>query len=383
MTRSSSTALIVQGYIPKYRVEFFNQLRERGAERSIRAVVAAGSANRSDRSREDETTSAADYQLATRRLGYGSKGLLIHSLNEVLIRESPQFIIIEQALKNWEMWRFLVPRHGKALRVGLWGQGGNYSRPANHLEQGLKSWLTNKADWFFAYTEGGAGQVARSGFPRKRITALQNSSDTVGLRADTEGIAEWEVEAFRDRHGLVAGQVGLFLGGVDERKGMPFLLEAAQAVACRVRDFKLVVGGSGDQVPLVQDQVSMGAPVCYLGRVDGREKALALAAADIVMVPEWVGLVAVDALCAGRPIATTKHPSHSPEFEYLEDGVTAVVSEHEVTTYAASIASLIEDPQRLARMKRDCGLRGSKFSVESMADNFVQGILEWRDATRR
>jgi glycosyltransferase involved in cell wall biosynthesis len=81
--------------------------------------------------------------------------------------------------------------------------------------------------------------------------------------------------------------------------------------------------------------------VRILGRLDGRAQALALRCADVLAVPEWIGLVAVDSLVAGVPLVSTDHPSHSPERDYLADGVTSVFSAHRVDDYADALAACL------------------------------------------
>lgn len=381
VTEMDYRLLIVQPYIPTYRVPFFKRLREEAARQGIAVTVASAEARGANASRSDDrSASVADCVLRERRVGVGSKTLLVRSLRDVVQRERPDLIVVEQAIKNLESWPLLVRPTLGGSRVALWGQGRSYSTDASRVERSVKRWLTNRADWFFAYTQTGAQHVIEGGFPAERTTVLWNSTDTTALKAEIADLTAADLRGYRERHGLIEGQVGLFLGGVDERKGIPFLLDAVEAVAQRMDGFTLLVGGSGTQAAMVQERVDAGAPVRYLGRVDGREKALALAVADVVMVPEWVGLVAVDALASGTPVVTTRHPSHSPEFEYLDSGMTAIVVEHDVLSYADAVADLLADEARLARMSASCRDRGEMLSIESMAQRFVDGVVSWRDS---
>ena len=51
--------------------------------------------------------------------------------------------------------------------------------------------------------------------------------------------------------------------------------------------------------------------VRLIGRADGEALARLSTVVDIVMIPGRVGLVAVDALALGLPIATTTYPVHA------------------------------------------------------------------------
>jgi glycosyltransferase involved in cell wall biosynthesis len=211
---------------------------------------------------------------------------------------------------------------------------------------------------------------------------LNKTIDTDALRRDLDSISDDEVAAYSRAQGLTPGRTALFLGGVDRAKGIGFLLEAAVAAEKRVPGFVLLVGGAGAQLDDVRAAQRAGAPVRVLGRLDGRAKALALRSADVLAIPEWIGLVAVDSLVASRPIVSTKHPSHSPEHEYLEAGVTAVFAPHDPRAYANTLTDLMVDAKRLLAMRDACTLAAPRYSLDHMVDSFVEGVVAWDEIRR-
>jgi glycosyltransferase involved in cell wall biosynthesis len=188
------------------------------------------------------------------------------------------------------------------------------------------------------------------------------------------------VHEFNSGLDLVPGRTALFLGGVDAAKGIPFLLDAADLTSAHLPGFTLLVAGDGDLVPLVVDRQRAGGPVRYLGRLIGDAKALALRAADVLTIPQGVGLVAVDSLAAGRPIVTTSSAGHGPEFEYLDPGRTCVVSAPSVPAFAAALEGLLGDSHRLTSMQGAALGDAPEHSLERMVDAFVDGVTAWRDA---
>jgi glycosyltransferase involved in cell wall biosynthesis len=186
-----------------------------------------------------------------------------------------------------------------------------------------------------------------------------------------------DTNAFRSRLNLKPGKTALFIGGVDARKGIDFLMESAWEIERQLPGFVLLVAGAGAQAEVVEGVQRSGGPVRYLGRVDGDAKALAIAAADLFMIPEWIGLVAVDSLVSGRPIVTTRHDSHSPEFEYLRADSNAVVTEHEIAAYCAGVIALLRDPS----LREQLGTQGQydslELTMERLVGNYVMGILRW------
>lgn len=372
--------LIVQPYVPSYRAPFFSVVKQLLADRGIQGAVAAAPASGSNAARNDDrTTSCADFLLHEKQWSIGSRSILFRSLSRTVFSFQPGLVVVEQAMKNLESLPLLLRSWGSHNpSVAMWGQGRSYSTKQNVMMARMKQGLTRRADWFFSYTPLGADYVVAHGFPRDRTTVLWNSIDTTALQADLSAVTSAELDLFRSVHGLKRGHTGLFLGGIDERKGMSFLMESAHEIAAAAPDFRLLVGGSGQMESAVVREVASGGPVRFLGRLDGREKALALAAADFLMIPEWIGLVAVDSLASGKPMVSTQHDSHSPEFEYLVEGETLVLSGHEPSEYASAVLALMSDPERLAHMSFQGRLQAENLSIERMAENFVSGVLAWR-----
>lgn len=373
--------LIVQPYVPGYRVPLFAEMKKKLAARGIELAIAAAEPLDIQRQRgDDHTTVSADYRIRSRQFSIGQRTLLWRDLAPTLQGYDPDLLIVEQAIKNLEAWRPLIShRFGGRTRVAMWGQGRSYSTKQSRVEAGLKQWLTRRASWFFAYTPAGAQYVVSRGFPADRVTVLWNSSDTESLRRDMGSLTSGDVDRFRSAWNLARGKTSLFLGGVDQRKGISFLLESARLVAKAVPGFTLLIAGAGDMSDFVEREAAAGSPVRSLGRIEGREKALALAASDILMIPEWVGLVAVDALTANKLLVTTNHPSHSPEIDYLTLGVNALMTPHDSHAYSQAVIRCLNSQNPVLQEVLTAKASLPDLSIASMAANFVDGIEAWRE----
>lgn len=382
MTVNTSAAtptrlLIVQPYIPAYRVPLFREMRKLLTEHGIEMSIAAGAPAGAQVSRgDDETPAHSDFLLDEKRIKFAGRQLLYRNLSNAMKSCEPDLVVVEQAIKNVENWSLTIrPRQARHPRVAMWGQGRSYSTQQSALEVRAKRWLTRRVDWFFAYTQSGADYVVETGFPPGRVTVLNNSTDTTALKRDLLRVTADEVSFYQAKHGLTPGRTALFIGGVDERKGIRFLIEAAVLVARELPGFKLLIAGSGDLAAMVAREQANGAPIAYLSRVEGETKALAMAASDIMMVPEWVGLVAVDAIAAGLPLVTTHHYSHSPEIEYLRHGSTALFTEHDVASYASGVCAALTQRAKLFDFQESAV--GGYLSTEAMAARFTEGIMMW------
>ena len=369
--------LVVQPYIPEYRAPLFSYLRTGLLEIGFELHVALGRAGSEQQLRQDATLDGLAHQLEQRDLAIGSRGFRYRRVQGLIEELQPDLLIVEQAIKNLESWPLLLSRSRTKPLVGVWGQGGYYSHTPSSLSKRLKSLMNRRAQWFFAYTDEGSKFVVDHGFPQDRVTTLNNSTDTLELRQDLAQISPQELRDMRSRYGLIEGKTALFMGGVDPRKGVEFLIETARRVGSIDSEFQLLVVGDGSDVGRVKQAQAMGMPIHYLGRASGAAKAEVLAMSDFLLIPEWVGLVATDALAAGRPVVTTDHSSHAPEIAYLVDGTCRLTTLHDVKAYSDAVVELMNNPDRLRQMQASSRMEGDSYSIQSMGDRFIAGIHEW------
>lgn len=368
--------LIVPPYLPEYRVTFFEHLTARMQDRGVAVTVAHGSPTGPLAQRRDTGALPGALVLPQRAFRVGGRTLLWRDLGALARRCDA--VVLEQALRNLEAYPLLARTR---LRGGpafcLWGHGGTYTHRQNAAERAVKDAFTRSADWFFAYTEGGARYAVRAGVPAQRVTVVRNSVDTTALQTALDRITPQQVEDFRAQHGLTAGRSAFFMGGLDSPKRIPFLLRAAELTARRLPGFRLLVAGDGAHRRLVEEAAARpGTPVVHLGPVqDARRKALLGAACDVLLMPGAVGLIAVDALALATPVVTTPDAAHGPEFEYLEDGRNARVVTGDASDFADATASLLSERACLEALRGACRQDAVHYSGEAMSGRFAEGLL--------
>ena len=373
---------MVHPFMAAYRVPLVNEVGRRIQELGGQLVFAESTPSPGLRGRGDVRTSDYGQQVPTRWLSLRDHHVSVRSLGPLVKELAPELIVVEQALHSVETYTLLARSLRSEAEVGMWGHGRSYSTPQSATMAEAKQWLTRRTKWFFAYTQAGADHVVAGGFPRVRTTVLNNTFDTEALRSDIAAVTPLEVRDFLEGLDCQPGRTALFIGGVDKLKGIDFLLESTRLAAAQLPGFVLLVAGEGDQSADVRAAQAAGLAVRHLGRLDGREKALALASAEIVANPEQIGLVAVDSLTAGRPIVSTRHPFHGPEYEYLQDGYTCLYAEHTPVEYAKSLVGLLADSGRLRAMQEACKAESKKYSIDLMADRFIEGLLAWDEMRR-
>jgi glycosyltransferase involved in cell wall biosynthesis len=216
-----------------------------------------------------------------------------------------------------------------------------------------------------------------AGFPRERITVVNNAIDTTEMRRQVASVPE-EVRS-RLRGELFGADVadalvGLYCGRLYHLRRIPFLLAACDAIHARTPAFRMVVVGVGPDADMVRAFAESRPWFRYVGEKYAADLAPYLRAADLFLMPGMLGLNILDAFAAGLPVFTTDCGIHSPEVEYLEKGVNGVMTAPEVEPYAAAILDVIERRSLLTQMKTGALRTSERFSAPAMARAFADGI---------
>lgn len=262
-------------------------------------------------------------------------------------------------------------------KVAFFGHGRNFqSTNIGGLKEKFKRFWIDKVDWWFAYTERSADIVATAGFPRERITVFNNAIDTSTIRSELASISETDRAALRARFGG-SENIGVYIGGLYHHKRIPFLIEAAKAVRRLVPDFQLLVVGGGIDGPIVQAAAAEHHWIHALGPKFGREKTLIASLGRVFLMPGLVGLGVLDSFAYGAPMVTTELSYHSPEIDYLKDGVNGVlVAESDsVEAYASAVARVLTDADWRAMLRAGGEEALETYTVENMADRFAEGVM--------
>ncbi len=166
-----------------------------------------------------------------------------------------------------------------------------------------------------------------------------------------------------------------FIGQAVERKGLPVLLRAFEALRDHVGVELIVVGADRDEVePLLLDG-DQGIKV--LGKVSDAEKLQALASADLLVAPslggESFGMVLTEAFAAGTPVVASDIPGYR---DVVRDGVDGVlVPRGDATALAETLRDLAVAPERRAAMAVEARAHAHRYAWPTVAGE-VLGAYE-------
>jgi len=374
LTRS---LIIVQPYVPSYRVPFFEALRADLERHQIVCTVTTGDISNGTAARGDGTSECWMTPVPTKSLKIAGRALELGGTMPAW-RHADGVILGSQG-SSLDVYRALWWGHtsSSAPKVGLWGHIRDYVNEANPLDRALEKWQLRRADHVFAYTASG-GEYARSvGVASGRVTTVMNSVDTSDLENAVAQTSETERLAFADRMNIVDGRALSYIGGLDGSKRIDFLSAALEHLWALAPDVKILIAGRGEHEHLL-DAASARGQAIKLGYADAKTKALMAGTSAAMLMPGRIGLVAVDSMVLGLPVLTTPYPFHAPEAEYLTEGVNMITT--------------IDDPMKYAEAMRRIADSSPKFAIahnspiptlSNMVGNYSRGVLTMMNSSRR
>jgi phosphatidylinositol alpha-mannosyltransferase len=176
----------------------------------------------------------------------------------------------------------------------------------------------------------------------------------------------------------------LFVGRLEERKGLIHLLKAYHRLRKRHVDARLLVVGAGPKLREYRRYVGLRGirDVEFLGRVTDEEKARYFASADVFCAPatgqESFGIVLLEAMAAGVPIVASDIHGYK---QVVQRGVQGLLVEpRKPRALAAALYTLALDPEMRDRMGEAGRARAPEFSWERVTEQVIDFYREVRTA---
>jgi phosphatidylinositol alpha-mannosyltransferase len=157
-----------------------------------------------------------------------------------------------------------------------------------------------------------------------------------------------------------------FVGQAVERKGLPVLLRAFEALRQEVPAELIVIGSTAEELaPLLVETDGVTA----LGRVDDAAKEAALRAADLLCAPslggESFGMVLTEAFAAGTPVVASDIAGYRDVVTDGRDGL--LVPRGDATVLAETLRDLANDPARVHALAAHAGASAERYTWPRIA----------------
>jgi phosphatidylinositol alpha-mannosyltransferase len=180
----------------------------------------------------------------------------------------------------------------------------------------------------------------------------------------------------------------LFVGRLEKRKGLRFLLRAWPMVLARQPEARLVVVGRGRPLEgykrFAARQGWSESDVTFAGYVAAEDLPRYYQACDVFCAPntgqESFGIVLLEAMAAGAPIAASDIPGYRDVLSHGKEGL--LVERQNPAALADRLCQMLGNPEMRAHMRRAGQQKAQNFDwprVASQVLEYYEEVLERRE----
>lgn len=194
---------------------------------------------------------------------------------------------------------------------------------------------------FHAISESTRDDLVARGVPYERVRVIHPGVDLKVYRPDLS-VPRATVPTF------------VYVGRLKRYKGVRLLIEAFARARQRRADMRLLIAGTGDARPELEQQardLGQGEAVRFLGFIPESEKLTLLRAAWANVFPsvkEGWGITVIEAAACGTPSIASDSPGLR---DSVRDGETGVLVPHgDVEALAQRLAMFADDPELVRRL---------------------------------
>jgi len=239
----------------------------------------------------------------------------------------------------------------------------------------LKKWF-HKLDGKIAVSQP-AMEYVNKHFPDD-YTIIPNGIDAGHFSPDV-----LPIEEFRDDKLNI-----LFVGRLEKRKGLDYLLEAYQQIKPEIPDARLIVVGPGIRLrKKYERRVRRDGlkDVVFIGYASYRDLPRYYKTADIVCCPatgwESFGIVLLEAMAVGKPIVASNIEGYASVVTHGTEGL--LVPPQNAEKLAQALISLMTDESLRQQMGAKGRLKAVEYDWESIAQRVLNYYLSVLNGPRR
>ncbi len=203
---------------------------------------------------------------------------------------------------------------------------------------------------------------------------LTDRVTTIPTGIDLEPYQKADGQPIRQQFGWNGQKVLVSVGRLAEEKNVKTLLSAVAQVMSQRDDVCLLLIGDGPQrkeLEKFSEELGIAAKVNFTGRIPFDQVPAYLKAADLfcfASVTETQGLVTMEALAAGLPVAAVAATGTSDAVEHGQEGL---LTENDSQALGQAIQQILADDSLYARLKAGAPAKAKSFDMLEQARKMV------------
>lgn len=292
-----------------------------------------------------------------------------------LERWQPDALIVEANPRNLSTNAALRWMHARHRPVIGWGLGAPPSKwhlptPLEALLLRSRSRFLEQFDALVAYSQTGAEQFAKAGFPRARIFVARNA---VTLRPTQP--PPNRPPGYRGMAKEVARPTVLFVGRLQSRKRVDALLRACASLPGDLQPRLLIIGDGPARAEFETVARMVYPQAQFLG--EKRDDALLpyFAQADLFVLPGTGGLAIQQAMSSALPVMVAEGDGTQADLVRAETGWLLPAQDDAALAHA--LADALADPARLRRMGQAAyRVVAEEINLENMVETFTDVLRQ-------
>jgi glycosyltransferase involved in cell wall biosynthesis len=377
-------AILHQGFIPVYRVKFYELLNRAG---DISYVVFHG-APPSDTGHYEvhQRFNFPNVRVMNRVVSLGGYQAIYQPVIQQIVSGAYDAVVLGHEVKFLSNLVLFALCQLSGTPVLWWGHGfakeetRSLRIPLLSKTVGaLKSQLARSADRYLVYSEGGSERLQQAGMPGEKIAVVRNTMDLESecqLHARFQPVDPLQI---RQKFGLALDSwVLLYIGRLYKEKRIEELLELVKHInhqrLCH-KPVEAVIIGEGPELDALKTLGQSIPGVYFTGAIyDQGLVAQYLRIATAMVIPGKVGLAVTHAFAHGVPVITRCHNLHAPEVEYIDPGQNGLVVSGEFEVFLQTVVNCLNGGHHVQMSAAALQTR-ERLTLDYMVQTFHEAVL--------
>lgn len=275
----------------------------------------------------------------------------------------PHALVVEANLRNIVSPMIVKWMYAQNRPVLGWGLGIPQTKGMHgKIQQQLWTGFINLFDVLIAYSQRGAAEYRKLGFPAERILVASNAVTSCPTHPFPERPDHWA-----DR------PIVLFVGRLQNRKRVDQLLSACAGLPVELQP-RLVIIGDGpvrSELEVLARNVYPGAD--FVGAKTNEELAPYFIAADLFVLPGTGGLAIQEAMAYGLPVIVAQGDGTQADLVRPQNGW--LISPNDLPSLQNTLFTALKDANRLRIMgKESFRIVTEEVNIDKMVEVFIHGL---------